>query len=693
MNKIPTVSDATRDIDRARDSLAKPKQRKERAVSQAVPSAQEVSRPVQPESSAAILHALATAQPDWSEIALIAARDPILCLFLLAAAPLAPDELDVGLNVVLRQRLATLGTDLLRAWLLGLDELYAKVGGPQPQNTLLTAECALHLAIETHYPRPDEAYLGGLWSACATSRPDLASRQGFSSDQGIPPFTHWVRHCGLPETLIDALELGPILDEQALGGHPLVRLLKAAQCLAGDAWETQRERVRALTGLSVATLSSLRTDVGYIVAGHVTYPPVPPIAERSVLAPMSGGDPLHISVLHGLIAAAFTDLPPEAVAARLALACPLFARQPQPILLAADQAGFLKSLLPTAPPSLTAHLAELHLREDDEASCIALAMRSGKSTGYFPTSPVPGRSTADWHVARWLGRRGFCCLPLSSGEGSSAVAVVSLERERDLGAAEHWLLSELLAAAARTVRSMNRQHEHFVAREAALHTRFREHLRRVAHEATNPLTILKARLDMLGLSQPEDGALQDEMQLLNTELDRIGNLLRRAAELPADEVEAPCCRVADLLRDMRAAYGDVLFSSRGIVFDLHTANGTATAAIPASTLKQVLLNLLRNASEALQPGGKLSVWLAGPVIVDGRPCVEIQITDNGSGLSADRAADLFSPRPSAKGDNHQGVGLAVVHDLLAQWGGLILCRSQIGVGTSFELFIPLDQPA
>ncbi len=693
MNKIPTVSDTTHDSDRARNGLVKSRHKKEREISQAAPSALKAPHPAQPESSAAILHALATASPDWSEIALITARDPVLCLLLLAAAPLAADELDAGLNVAVRQRLTTLGADLLRAWLLGLDELYAKIGGHRQKNTLLTAECALHLAIETHYPRPDEAYLGGLWSACAASRPNPANKQAFSADQDVPPFTHWVRCCGLPETLIDALELGPILDEQVLCAHPLVRLLKAAQCLADDAWETQRERVCALTGLSAATLSSLRTDVGYIVAGHITYPPVPPIAERPALTPLPGGGPLHISVLHGLIAAAFTDLSPEAVSARLALACPLFIRLPQPILLAADQAGFLKSLLPTTPPLLTTHLAELHLREDDEASCIALAMRSGKPTGYFPTSPMPGRSTADWHIARWLGRCGFCCLPLSSGEGGSAVAVVGLERERDLGSADRWLLSELLAAAARTVRSMNRQHEHFVAREAALHTRFREHLRRVAHEATNPLTILKTRLGMLGLNQPEDSALHDEMQLLNTELDRIGNLLRYAAELPADEVEAPRCRVADLLRDMRAAYSDVLFSSRGIVFELHTTNGTTTAAIPASTLKQVLLNLLRNASEAMQPGGKLSVWLAGPVIVDGRPCAEIQITDNGPGLSADRAADLFSPRPSAKGGNHQGVGLAVVHDLLAQWGGLILCRSQIGAGTSFELFIPLDQPA
>src|SRR5690606_5624198 len=106
-----------------------------------------------------------------------------------------------------------------------------------------------------------------------------------------------------------------------------------------------------------------------------------------------------------------------------------------------------------------------------------------------------------------------------------------------------WRYAALLGAAARALRSHARQHDAMAEREAALHRRFRDHVRRIAHEASNPLTVLKTRIDMLALERPGDSTLQDEMSLLNAELDRIDNLLRSAAELPAETAEMRTCRV------------------------------------------------------------------------------------------------------------------------------------------------------
>ena len=140
-------------------------------------------------------------------------------------------------------------------------------------------------------------------------------------------------------------------------------------------------------------------------------------------------------------------------------------------------------------------------------------------------------------------------------------------------------------------------------------------------------------------------------------------------------------------------YGEPLFGSRDLQLELRAARDVPTAAIPASALKQVLLNLLRNASEALQPGQRLVISVFPQVNVDGRNCLEIRFVDNGPGLPTDRLDDLLSARPSAKGGNHQGVGLAVVRDILAQWSATLLCRSQAGTGTSFQIFVPLEQTA
>lgn len=648
--------------------------------------------------AATILRLLAASSPNWPEVALVAARDPALCLALLAAEPLAADELEKGLNSALRRRLERVGADLLRAWLLGLGNAAGPRSGPAGE-ALLQAECALHLALETGYPRPDEAYLGGLWRQLAedptgaTGDDAWAERatRALRPDNRRQHFAALIRSCGLPASLSDALELGNLLDEQWASAHPLLRLLRCAELLAAEGWQQRCSQAAALCGLPESTLLSLRTDVGYIVSGHAAYPPPARTSETMAGLPATvADDPYRSAGMLGLLTSAFVELDADQVGDRLAIACTLFGLREVPVLLGADETGLLRALLPGGPASPTAMIDELRLREDDEASCIALCARAEQPTSFFPAGASPGRSLADWHVARWLGHRGFCCLPLT-GAGHTAVALIASSKEHPLSTEQQWRYAALLGAAVRSIRAANRQRDEIAAREAALHQRFREHVRKIAHEASNPLTVIKSRLGMLGQQRPGDDALQDEMVQLNTELDRIDNLLRAAGELPAETAEAPRCKVPELLLDMRAIYGEPLFASRDIQLELRAAKGAPAAAIPASALKQVLLNLFRNASEALQPGHRLVVSVAGQLIVDGRHCLEIRLVDNGPGLPPDRAADLFSPRRSTKGGTHQGVGLAVVREILTRWGASILCRSQPGSGTSFQIFIPLDQ--
>ena len=649
-----------------------------------------------PESAATVLRLLAASSPNWPEVALVAARDPALSLQLLSSSPLLVDELGAGLNVALRTRLENIGADLLRAWFLSQPAAEPAHHG---QDALVTAECALHLALETHYPRPDEAYLGGLWSKLFTRADDSNGR----ADQLQPDNAHQhlaqlVRNCGLPDTLADALELHALLDEQIRGAHPLVALLVSARLLAADGWEKRVKQIEALSGLSSERLISLRSDVGYIVAGHAAYPAPAPASSMSALAIHRGlpaimeDEPFRAAALHGLVVAAFSELDEVQAQTRLSAACALLCRHPLPIVMVPDAKGILLPLFTAEPHSVGAALQELALREDDEASCIALSVRTASPTSYFPTSNTPGRSVADWHLTRWLGRPGFCCQPLQLGP-LRGVALIGLAHENALNSATRWMLAELLSAAARTILSSQRQHAAIAAREAELHARFREHVRRIAHEATNPLTVIKNRLSLLVQSHADDTSLQDDMSLLNAELDRIGNLLRSAGNLPLDAVEAQHCNIVELLHEMRALYADSLFGQRDIQFELRAVAGAPHVAMPASALKQVLLNLMRNASEALQPGSRLSLAFAGQIIADGRPSAELRLIDNGPGLPPERTANLFQSGSSKKGGQHQGVGLSIVREILNKWGASILCRSQPGSGTSFQIFIPLDQSA
>src|SRR5690606_29896396 len=162
--------------------------------------------------------------------------------------------------------LERIGSDLLRAWLLGLG--HAGEQGDEPADTaLLRAECALHLAIESGYPRPDEAYLAGLWRG-------LTRSTGWKR-AARPPATDLVAACGLPPSLADALETSGLLDEKLAGAHPLLALVEAADRLTATDWPEQAERVARLSGLETTSVLSLRTDVAYIVSGHAAFPTVP----------------------------------------------------------------------------------------------------------------------------------------------------------------------------------------------------------------------------------------------------------------------------------------------------------------------------------------------------------------------------------------------------------------------------------
>ena len=637
------------------------------------------------DGASTILRMLAAQTPNWAEIALVAARDPALSLALLIADPLRPGELQDGLNTALRRRLERIGTDLLRAWLLGLGHV-----GDNPDETadtaLLRAECALHLAIETDYPRPDEAYLAGLWYGLPRSAGWVAGRR--------PTLPALVADCGLPASLADALELDDA-DPAGVGAmHPLLLLLAAARHLGSADWQERIAEVSRLSGLDSASLVALRTDVGYILSGHAAYPALPglPVAGAACPTLRLSDDPYRYAGMLGLLTAAFVDLDATTIRDRLAIACPLFGLHTPPVLLGCGEDGRLRPLLGAAAGSADLLIGELRLRLDDETSCIALGARSEQPCSHFGDGGPPRRSVADWQVARWLGQPGFHVIPLG-GASDTSVALIATASAQALDSELRWRYAALLGAAARALRSHARQRAAIAEREAALHRRFRDHVRRIAHEASNPLTVLKTRIDMLALERPGDSTLQDEMSLLNAELDRIDNLLRSAAELPAETAEMRTCRVPELLLDMRTLYGEPLFGSRQIQLELRAAREVPPAAIPASALKQVLLNLLRNASEALQPGQRLVVSVLPLVNVDGRNCLEIRFVDNGPGLPVERARDPLTPRPSAKGAEHQGLGLAVVREILAQWGGTLLCRTQAGAGTSFQIFVPLEQSA
>jgi signal transduction histidine kinase len=280
-------------------------------------------------------------------------------------------------------------------------------------------------------------------------------------------------------------------------------------------------------------------------------------------------------------------------------------------------------------------------------------------------------------------------VPWSNGF-ESGVAVFPCPSTEDAGEEIEHTLRQLLTNAA-TLRISERNAEERLRHEIEENVgrRYVDHARRIAHEASNPLTVIKTYLGIID-EKVEDATLKEQLNLLSDELDRVGALIRKTSDFTGILPTGPAhSGVAEILHDLRALYGEALFARRGIHFELRTSPNLPAAAIPPDALKQVLLNLFKNAAEAIPEGGKLTVSAVAGINANGSPCLEVRVVDNGPGMSPERVQNLFAGGARNSTKPGGGVGLPVVRDLVTNNGGTILCRSQLGSGTVFQIFMPL----
>jgi signal transduction histidine kinase len=215
---------------------------------------------------------------------------------------------------------------------------------------------------------------------------------------------------------------------------------------------------------------------------------------------------------------------------------------------------------------------------------------------------------------------------------------------------------------------------------------YREASRRVVHEVNNPLSIIKNYLSVLDNKLSRREPVVGEMSILNEEIDRVGQLINGLADLqPSDSARSTdVARVVDdVLRLFRASE----FVPPSVQIHASMQADYSEVEGDADILKQIVVNLVKNAVEALSAGGRIDIVNRGHVNRERKLYVELVVSDNGPGLSAEVLANLFSAVRSAKDGAHHGLGLSIVHSLVKKLDGLISCRSG-KTGTSFEILLP-----
>jgi len=174
-----------------------------------------------------------------------------------------------------------------------------------------------------------------------------------------------------------------------------------------------------------------------------------------------------------------------------------------------------------------------------------------------------------------------------------------------------------------------------------------------------------------------------------TEIDRVGKIILRIRDIPTDvEQQQRIVDINQLIGDLDKLFQSSLFPSRNITSMLDLDRSMRRLRTQRSHIKQILTNLVKNAVEAMEEGGNVTITTRNNAFLNGKAHIEIQVTDDGPGISTGIMQQLFTPVTSTKDSTHSGLGLAIVKNLMDELSGQISCTSNAGQGTRFQLYLP-----
>ena len=225
--------------------------------------------------------------------------------------------------------------------------------------------------------------------------------------------------------------------------------------------------------------------------------------------------------------------------------------------------------------------------------------------------------------------------------------------------------------------------------------------KRVIHEVNNPLSIMKNYLKILEIKLAGQKAAQDEIRILNEEISRVARILNSLASFSKNNFRNfTSVNINALLSDLVKITKESLLKFSKI--DIHISLDPAIPVITTEKdgLKQVLINLIKNASEAMPDGGNIYIktrYFPASIKNDcerekNERCghVEITINDDGPGVCDEIKSKLFEPFVSSKGKDHSGIGLSIVHNIVKTLNGTIACESKKGRGAGFIIGLPVS---
>lgn len=213
--------------------------------------------------------------------------------------------------------------------------------------------------------------------------------------------------------------------------------------------------------------------------------------------------------------------------------------------------------------------------------------------------------------------------------------------------------------------------------------------RGVSHDFNNYLAAIRASTDLLDRKAGDQEIRQRLVQHIKEAVEQASSLSRRLLAFGREEdaVSHTELSASYLIRETAPLIQTLV--GEDIALDIVLGAGHDRILGDLHELQSALMNLAKNAADAMPGGGEISLSTADALLEGERPALIIEVRDSGSGIEPARIERIFEPyfttKPPTEGS---GFGLPSVHRVISRHGGQIEVQSKIGAGTSFRLILP-----
>jgi signal transduction histidine kinase len=274
----------------------------------------------------------------------------------------------------------------------------------------------------------------------------------------------------------------------------------------------------------------------------------------------------------------------------------------------------------------------------------------------------------------------------------AGLLVIADDRARDAYSHEEVSLFESLAAQAGVVIQNSLVYQRMQERDRL--AAIGQMAARLAHEVKNPLGAIKGAAQLLAEPSPGaaeiDASSREFLGIILEEVDRLDRVVGSVLDYarPTKGNPAP----VDVNGVVRRT-AQILSSDRDddVALDLDLAEDLPRIRVDAEQLRQVLMNLVRNATQAMNGRGRVVLGTRSrPGQRSQGSWVELRVTDSGPGISQKVLKNLFVPFYTTKNQG-TGLGLAISQRLVQSAGGTIEVNTHEGAGTTFTVVLPASE--